>query len=176
MTQTATIANGCFWCTQAIFQQLKGVDSVNPGYTGGHNNNPSYEQVGTGNSGHAEAIQIIFNPEVISYETLLDVFFHTHNPTTLNKQGADVGTQYRSEIFYHDDEQKEIAKQSLTDFKKEGIYPDPIVTQISKFNKFFIAEDYHNDYYKNNPEAGYCKAVIEPKLEKFWKKYKNLTK
>jgi peptide-methionine (S)-S-oxide reductase len=176
MTQTATIANGCFWCTQAIFQQLKGVDSVKPGYTGGHNNNPSYEQVGTGNSGHAEAIQIIFNPEVISYETLLDVFFHTHNPTTLNKQGADAGTQYRSEIFYHDDEQKEIAKQSLTDFKKEGIYPDPIVTQISKFNKFFIAEDYHNDYYKNNPEAGYCKAVIEPKLEKFWKKYKNLTK
>lgn len=176
MKETATIANGCFWCTEAIFQQLKGVESVKPGYTGGKRQDPSYEQVSTGVSGHAEAIQIVFDPQVISFKTLLDVFWHTHNPTTLNKQGADIGTQYRSAIFYHDEKQKNVAKRSLADFKKEGLYDDPIVTEITKFDEFYEAEDYHKNYYKNNPDAAYCKVVIEPKLEKFWKKYKNLTK
>lgn len=176
MTETATIANGCFWCTEAIFQQLKGVDSVIPGYSGGSRKNPSYEQVSTGVSGHAEAIQIKFDPNVISFETLLDVFFHTHNPTTLNRQGADVGTQYRSAIFYHDEKQKKTAQTVLDNIKKEGIYSDPIVTEITKFNEFYPAENYHKDYYKKNPNAPYCKFVIEPKLEKFWKKYKHLTK
>lgn len=176
MIEIATIANGCFWCTEAIFQQLKGVKSVTPGYTGGHRKNPSSQQVYAGVSGHAEAIQIEFEPQVVSYETLLDVFFHTHNPTTLNRQGADVGTQYRSAIFYHDETQKETAHAVLKNIEKEGIYSDPIVTEITKFDEFYPAEDYHKNFYKNNPNAPFCKFVIEPKLEKFWKKYKHLTK
>ncbi|GIK83968.1 MAG: peptide methionine sulfoxide reductase MsrA [Patescibacteria group bacterium] len=174
MTETATFANGCFWCTEALFQQLKGVTSVIPGYTGGKRKNPTYEQVSTGVSGHAEAIQITFDPTIISYETLLDVFWHTHNPTTLNKQGFDVGTQYRSAIFYHDEKQKEIAEKSLQAIKKEGVYADPIVTEITQFDVFYPAENYHKDYYKKHPDAPYCTIVIKPKLEKFWKRYKHL--
>ncbi len=174
MTETATLANGCFWCTKALFQQLKGVLSVTPGYTGGHRENPNYEQVTTGVSGHAEAIQITFDPAVISYETLLDVFWHTHNPTTLNQQGYDVGAEYRSAIFYHDEKQKVIAKESLQNIEKEELYSDPIVTEITKFDIFYPAENYHKDYYKKHLDAPYCKFIIEPKLEKFWKRYKHL--
>lgn len=174
MTETATLANGCFWCTEALFQQLKGVISVTPGYTGGHRENPNYEQVATGVSGHAEAIQITFDPAVISYETLLDVFWHTHSPTTLNQQGYDVGTEYRSAIFYHDEKQKVIAKESLQNIEKEELYSDPIVTEITKFDIFYPAENYHKEYYKKHPDAPYCKFIIEPKLEKFWKRYKHL--
>lgn len=174
MTETATLANGCFWCTEALFQQLKGVISVTPGYTGGQRENPTYDQVATGVSGHAEAIQIIFDPATVNYETLLDVFWHTHNPTTLNKQGYDVGTEYRSAIFYHDEKQKEIAEKSLSTIEKEELYSDPIVTEITKFAVFYPAENYHKDYYKKNSDAPYCKFVIEPKLEKFWKRYKHL--
>lgn len=175
-TEVATLANGCFWCTEAIFQQLNGVNSVTPGYSGGKRKNPSYEQVSTGVSGHAEAIQIEFDPTIISYETLLDVFFHTHNPTTLNQQGNDVGTQYRSAIFYHDGTQKASAEKVLRAVAAEGIYSDPIVTEITKFESFYPAEDYHKNYYKNNKNAPYCQFVIEPKLEKFWEKYANLVK
>ncbi len=174
--ETATIANGCFWCTEAIFQQLKGVVSVTPGYSGGRRKNPSYEQVSTGVSGHAEAIQIEFDPTVISFKTLLDVFWHTHNPTTLNRQGYDVGTEYRSAIFYNSEEQKKTAEQSLQDFEKEGLYDKPVVTEITKFDAFYPAENYHKNFYKNNPNAPYCTFVIEPKLKKFWEKYKDLTK
>jgi len=176
MTEVATIANGCFWCTEAIFQQLKGVKSVIPGYSGGNLPNPTSEQVYSGSTNHAESIGIEFDPKVIPYKTLLDVFWHTHNPTTLNRQGYDMGSMYRSAIFYHDEEQRKVARESLLEFEKEGIYKDPIVTEITKFEAFYPADDYHKDYYKNHPNAPYCKLIIEPKLEKFWKKYKHLTK
>jgi peptide-methionine (S)-S-oxide reductase len=174
--EIATIANGCFWCTEAIFQNLKGVISVQPGYAGGKLENPNYEQVSSGSSGHAEAIQIIFDPNQINFETILDVFWHTHNPTTLNRQGNDVGNQYRSAIFYHNENQKQTALKSLELFKSEKLYSDPIVTEITAFSNFYPAENYHHNYFKNNPNAPYCKVVIEPKLKKFWKKYKNLVK
>ena len=174
-TEVATFANGCFWCTETIFKQLKGVQSVTPGYTGGDDTISSYEEVASGASGHAEAIQIEFDPSVITFEALLDVFWHTHNPTTLNRQGADVGTQYRSAIFYHSDEQKEIANKSLQAFEDEGLYDNSVVTEITKSGKFHPAEEYHHDFYKKNPNALYCKFVIDPKLEKFWKRYKHLT-
>lgn len=175
MKEIATLANGCFWCTEAIFQQLNGVESVTPGYTGGQRKNPTYEQVSTGVSGHAEAIKIEFNPDLINYATLLDVFFHTHNPTTLNRQNFDIGTQYRSAIFYHDEKQKQIAEKSLKDFEEEGIYKDPVVTEIVPAQDFYPAEEYHKNYYQKNGGAPYCQLVIKPKMEKFWQKYKNLT-
>ncbi|MFZ1721538.1 MAG: peptide-methionine (S)-S-oxide reductase MsrA [Microgenomates group bacterium] len=174
MIEIATLANGCFWCTEAIFQQLRGVISVTPGYSGGERKNPTYEQVSTGVSGHAEAIQIEFDPDQILYETILDIFWHTHNPTTLNRQGADVGTQYRSAIFYHSKEQKKIANTVLKKIENEDIYTDPIVTEITQLESFFPAEEYHQNYYKNNSDALYCTHVIEPKLQKFWEKYKHL--
>ncbi|VAV82719.1 Peptide-methionine (S)-S-oxide reductase MsrA [hydrothermal vent metagenome] len=167
----ATFGNGCFWCTEAIFQQLKGVDKVMPGYTGGSVKNPSYEAVCTGVTGHAEAIQITFDSSVISYRELLDVFFYTHDPTTLNRQGADVGTQYRSAIFYHDNSQKKDAELMIAQLEKEGVYDDKIVTEITPFEVYFDAEDYHKNYYNNNKNQGYCRAVINPKLDKFVKKY-----
>lgn len=176
MIEIATFANGCFWCTEAIFQQLKGVESVIPGYTGGQRKNPTYEQIVTGVSGHAEAIQITFDPDQISYENLLDVFWHTHNPTTLNRQNYDVGTQYRSAIFYHNEEQKNIAQKSLVNFESEGLYSDPIVTEIAPALDFYPADDYHKNYYLNNSDAPYCQIIIKPKMEKFWQKYKNLIK
>ena len=173
---TATFGNGCFWCTEAIFQQLKGVTSVLPGYTGGSVKNPSYREVCTGTTGHAEAIQIKYDPDVISYRELLDIFFYTHDPTTLNRQGGDVGTQYRSAIFYHDEQQKEDAETIIAQLTEEGVYDDPIVTEVTVAQVFYEAEDYHKNYYNNNKNQGYCRAVINPKLDKFMKKYGAKTK
>jgi len=173
---TATFGNGCFWCTEAIFQQLKGVESVMPGYTGGAVKNPSYKEVCNGTTGHAEAIQITFDSNVISYRELLDVFFYTHDPTTLNRQGADIGTQYRSAIFYHTESQKKDAELMITQLESEGVYDDKIVTEITAFDVYYDAEDYHKNYYNNNKNQGYCRAVINPKLDKFVKKYSSKIK
>ena len=172
----ATFGNGCFWCTEAIFQQLKGVESVYPGYTGGSVKNPSYREVCTGTTGHAEAIQIKYDPSVINYRELLDIFFYTHDPTTLNRQGNDVGTQYRSAIFYHDEEQKAAAEEIISQLTSEKVYDDPIVTEVTPMDVFYMAEDYHKNYYLNNKNQGYCRAVINPKLDKFMKKYGSKTK
>lgn len=172
----ATFGNGCFWCTEAIFQQLNGVKTVLPGYIGGEVKNPTYKEVCTGTTGHAEAIQITFDPEVISYRELLDVFFYTHDPTTLNRQGADVGTQYRSAIFFHNKEQESDAVKIIEQLTAEGVYSDPIVTEIAAFDIFYDAEEYHQNYYINNKNQGYCRAVINPKLDKFMKKYGSKTK
>ncbi len=169
--QTATLANGCFWCSEAIFKRLEGVKSVLPGYSGGIVENPSYEQVCMGNTGHAESIQIEFDPEIISYEKILDVFWHTHDPTTLNRQGNDIGTQYRSAIFYHDEKQKEIAEKSKSDLENSGIYNDKIVTEIAPFKKFYVAEQYHKNYYESHRNAPYCSFVIDPKVHKLIQKY-----
>jgi peptide-methionine (S)-S-oxide reductase len=167
----ATFGNGCFWCTEAIFQQLNGVETVLPGYTGGEVKNPSYNAVCAGTTGHAEAIQITYDPKIISYRELLDVFFYTHDPTTLNRQGNDAGTQYRSAIFYHDAQQQVDAEKMISQLTSEKVYDDPIVTEITAFDIFYVAEDYHIDYYNNNKNQGYCRAVINPKLDKFVKKY-----
>jgi peptide-methionine (S)-S-oxide reductase len=172
-TQIATLANGCFWCSEAIFKRLKGVKSVLPGYSGGIVENPSYEQVCAGKTGHAESIQIEFDPTVIPYEKILEVFWHTHDPTTLNRQGNDVGTQYRSAIFYHDQKQKEIAEKSKRGLEKEGVYKNPIVTEITPFKNFYVAEDYHKNYYENNQDVPYCSFVISPKVRKLTQKYGN---
>ena len=172
-TELATLATGCFWCSEAIFARLKGVKSVIPGYSGGKVENPSYEQVCTGRTGHAEAVQIEFDPDAISYEKLLDVFWNTHDPTTLNRQGYDVGTQYRSAIFYHDQRQKEIAEKSKKEIENKGVYKDPIVTEITPFKKFYAAEDYHKKYYEQHQNAVYCRFVIDPKIHKLSKQYKN---
>lgn len=172
----ATFGNGCFWCTEAIFQQLKGVESVLPGYTGGTIKNPSYKEVCAGTTGHAEAIQIKYDPTVINFRELLDVFFYTHDPTTLNRQGADVGTQYRSAIFFHNKEQEADAKTIISQLTAEGVYNNPIVTEVTAIEVFYEAEDYHKNYYNNNKNQGYCRAVINPKLDKFMKKYGSKTK
>jgi peptide-methionine (S)-S-oxide reductase len=169
--EVATLAGGCFWCTEAIFQRLRGVLSVAPGYAGGTVENPSYKEVCTGATGHAEAIQIEFDTEQIPFEKILDIFWHTHNPTTLNRQGNDIGTQYRSAIFYHSAEQKEIAEQSKKAFEQEGIYKDPIVTEITPFTNFYVAEDYHQNYFETHQNALYCHAVISPKVHKLMEKY-----
>lgn len=173
---SATFANGCFWCTEAIFEQLKGVVKVTSGYTGGQTPNPTYETVSTGNTGHAECLQIIYDTTMISFDELLEVFWETHDPTTLNRQGADVGTHYRSAIFYHDLQQKQKAEKYKDALNNEGVYPKPIVTEISAFAKFYPAEDYHQQYYQNNKNAPYCRAVITPKLEKFRKVFKHKLK
>jgi len=167
----ATFANGCFWCTEAIFARLNGVKSVVPGYSGGIVENPSYEQVCAGITGHAEVAQIEFDPNVISYEKLLDVFWHTHDPTTLNRQVNDVGTQYRSAIFHHNDEQKQIAEKSKKELEDRHVFGDPIVTEIVPLIKFYPAEDYHKKYYDQNKNAPYCRFVIDPKVEKMLKQY-----
>jgi peptide-methionine (S)-S-oxide reductase len=172
-TQIATLANGCFWCTEAIFKRLKGVKSVLPGYSGGVVENASYDEVCTGKTGHAESIQIEFDPTVIPYEKILDVFWHTHDPTTLNRQGNDVGTQYRSAIFYHDQKQKELAEKSKRDLEKAGVYKNPIVTEITPFKNFYVAEEYHKDYYEKHQDAPYCSFVINPKVHKLIQKYGN---
>ena len=169
----ATLANGCFWCTEAIFGRLDGVKSVLPGYSGGSLENPSYEQVCTGRTGHAEAAQIEYDPNIMSYEKLLDVFWHTHDPTTLNRQGNDVGTQYRSAIFYHSDEQKQIAEKSKKELEERHVFNDPIVTEIVPLITFYPAENYHKKYFDNNKDAPYCRFVIEPKVEKLLKRYGN---
>lgn len=174
--ETATLAGGCFWCTETIFDDLKGVEKVESGYSGGKTTNPTYEEVCSGNTGHAEVVQITFDPAIISYEKLIEIFFHIHNPTTLNKQGADVGTQYRSAIFYHNDEQKKTADNVIDKTNKSGLWDDPIVTEVTEFKKFYSAEDYHQDYYDNNKEKSYCSIVIAPKVRKFYKDYKDLLK
>ncbi|VAW25461.1 Peptide-methionine (S)-S-oxide reductase MsrA [hydrothermal vent metagenome] len=174
--EIATLANGCFWCTEAIFQRLKGVNKITSGYTGGTIKNPAYREVTTGRTGHAEAIQIVFNPSIITFQEILDVFFSTHDPTTLNKQGYDRGTQYRSAIFYHSNEQKEIAENFIKALTEASVFENPIVTEITKFDTFYKAEEYHQNYYNNNKTQGYCTAVINPKLEKFIKKHKTKLK
>ncbi len=170
--ETAILANGCFWCTEAIFQRLKGVRKVISGYTGGSLINPSYNEITTGRTGHAEAIQIEFDTAIITFQEILDVFFSTHDPTTLNRQGYDVGTQYRSEIFYQSNDQKDTAKKFIAALTDANVYNNPIVTEVTKFDVFYAAEKYHQNYYNNNKTQGYCIAVINPKLEKFIKKYK----
>lgn len=172
--ETAVFGGGCFWCTEAIFQSLKGVVSVTPGYSGGESKNITYEEVSAGKTGHAEVIKIEFNPEEISFDDLLAVFFNTHNPTTLNQQGADIGTQYRSVIFYTSNKQKRSAESLIGDLTKNKAYDGPIVTEILPFKAFFPAEDYHKDYYEKHKDAPYCKLVIAPKLEKLNKKFKEL--
>ena len=174
--KVATFGGGCFWCTEAVFERLNGVIKVVSGYSGGTVPNPTYEAVCTGNTGHAEVIQITYDQSIISYEELLHVFFKTHDPTTLNRQGADVGTQYRSVIFYHDEEQKKIAEIVKHELDSAKIWDNPIVTEISQFEKFYIAEEYHQNYYDNNSNQPYCSFVITPKLEKFEKVFKDKLK
>jgi len=164
--QVATLAAGCFWCTEATFSIIKGVERIESGYTGGTVPNPSYEQVSTGKTGHAEAAQIFFDPKVISYREILEIFFTMHDPTSLNRQGADVGTQYRSAIFYHNLEQKETAEKLIEEFTKEGIWDKPIVTQVVPLTVFYKAETYHKDYFKKHPKEPYCQVVIAPKVAK----------
>lgn len=172
----ATFGSGCFWCTEAIFERVKGVTEVVSGYAGGHIENPSYEEVCNGNTGHAECTQISYNPDIISFDELLEIFWKTHDPTTLNRQGNDVGTQYRSVIFYHSDEQKQKAEFYKRKLEEEKIWKDPIVTEIAPLTKFYKAEKYHQDYYQNNPYQGYCAFVITPKVEKFEKVFKDKLK
>jgi peptide-methionine (S)-S-oxide reductase len=169
--EVATLAGGCFWCLEAVYEQLQGVVKVVSGYTGGHVPNPTYEQVCGERTGHAEVVQITYDPESLSYRELLKVFFTIHDPTTLNRQGADVGPQYRSAIFYHDEAQKETAQQVMAEIEKEGIWDDPIVTELAPLDAFYRAEDYHQEYYRRNPYQGYCRVVIAPKVAKFRKRY-----
>lgn len=173
---TITFGAGCFWCVEAIFSELNGVEEVKSGYAGGRVKNPSYKEVCSGTTGHAEVCQLIYNPEVISFKELLDVFWQTHDPTTLNKQGADVGTQYRSAIFYHTKEQRYIAVEYLNKLDDEGAFKNPIVTEITPFTEFYSAEGYHQDYFELNGENPYCSAVIRPKVEKFKKVFKDKLK
>ncbi|PCI10844.1 MAG: peptide-methionine (S)-S-oxide reductase [Flavobacteriaceae bacterium] len=172
----ATFGGGCFWCTEAIFEQLEGVLKVESGYSGGHVKNPAYREVTSGRTGHAEVIHITYNPAVIDFETLLDIFFNTHNPTTLNQQGADKGTQYRSAVFYHDISQMEAANKMVKALDDAQVFEDRIVTEVTAFDAFYVAENYHQDYYQNNKTQGYCQVVINPKLEKFQKQYKDKLK
>jgi len=169
--EVATLATGCFWCSETLFSRLRGVKSVLPGYSGGMIEAPSYDEVCTGSTGHAEAAQIEFDPDVISFEKLLDVFWHIHDPTTLNRQGNDIGTQYRSAIFYHNEKQREIAEKSKRELEKGGVYKDPIVTEITQLRKFYVAEDYHKKYYEQNQDAPYCRFVIAPKIHKLLNQY-----
>ncbi|HVV53725.1 MAG TPA: peptide-methionine (S)-S-oxide reductase MsrA [Mucilaginibacter sp.] len=169
--QKITFGNGCFWCTEAIFQTLKGVKSVESGYMGGHTQNPTYMEVCTGETGHAEVIQLEYDADEISFDELLLVFFRTHNPTTLNRQGNDVGTQYRSAIFYYTEEQKQASEAMIKRLTEEKIYDKPIVTEISPASEFYKAEDYHQNYYNDNPNKSYCAFVIQPKLNKFAKEF-----
>lgn len=191
--EIATLAGGCFWCTEAVFKKLKGVEEVIPGYTGGVTKNPTYkgtlkaslkgdlsssayEAVCSGQTGHAEAIQIKFDPKVISYEKLLEVFWKLHNPTTLNQQGADIGTQYRSAIFYSNQSQKDQAIKSLQEAERSGIYPDKFVTEIAPATEFYPAESYHKDFYDKNKNSGYCRIIIDPKIQKLYTEFKEKTK
>lgn len=174
--EEATFGSGCFWCAEAVFQQLKGVKSVVSGYSGGALKNPTYEQVSTDLTGHAEVVQISFDPEIISFEELLEVFWKTHDPTKLNEQGPDHGTRYRSVIFYHSDEQQELAEKSKQKHTRPGRGAPKIVTEITKFSEFYPAEDYHQNYFKNNPRDGYCQVNIRPKVNKVKKEFKDQLK
>jgi len=169
--EIATLAGGCFWCLEAVFDDLKGVESVESGYSGGHVPNPTYRQVCGETTGHAESIQITFDPAVITYKDLLNIFFAIHDPTTLNRQGNDVGTSYRSAIFYHSPEQKVAAEQVIAELTAQKLWPNPIVTEVTPFDKFYPAEDYHQEYFANNPFQPYCMAVVAPKVTKFRKKF-----
>jgi len=169
--EVATLAGGCFWCLEAAFQELRGVERVQSGYAGGKVPQPSYEQVCTGTTGHAEVVQVTFDPDVITYADLLHVFFTVHDPTTLNRQGADVGTQYRSAISYHTPEQKAVAEQVIAELRREQIWDDPIVTEIKPLDTFYPAEEYHRDYFRRNPSQAYCRAVVAPKVAKVRKLY-----
>lgn len=174
--EEATFGAGCFWCVEAVFELVEGVKHVESGYSGGHVDNPSYREVTSGRTGHAEVARVVYDPSQVSYEVLLEVFWHTHDPTTLNRQGADVGTQYRSVIFYHNEEQKEIAEASLKKTDKSGLWKDPIVTTIEPLDNYYVAENYHQNYFENNPNAGYCSYVIAPKIKKFKKEFSHLLK
>lgn len=168
-TSVATFGAGCFWCVEAVFQDLEGVKSVASGYMGGKIKNPTYREVCTGLTGHAEVLQVVYNPQVITFDELLEVFWQTHDPTTLNQQGADKGTQYRSAVFYHTDEQKQLAEKYKAQLDSAKAFSNPIVTEISSAVEFYVAEDYHQNYYNQNGEAPYCRAVIQPKVEKMKK-------
>ena len=174
--QTATLAGGCFWCLEAVYDEIRGVESAESGYSGGKAANPSYRDVCTGMTGHAEVVQVKFDPNVVSYRDLLNVFFAIHDPTTLNRQGADTGTQYRSAIFYHDEQQKATAEQLIKELNGQHIWDRPIVTEVTKFDKFYMAEDYHQEYYANNPYQPYCMAVVAPKVSKFRKHFLEMLK
>lgn len=169
--EVATLAGGCFWCLEAVYEQLRGVEKVESGYAGGHVPDPTYRQVTTGKTGHAEVVQITYDPAVVSFRELLEVFFTIHDPTTLNRQGADVGTQYRSAIFYHDEDQRQVAEEVIREMGAATIWDDPIVTEVSPLHAFYKAEDYHQEYYRNNPYQPYCQVVIAPKVSKFRQKY-----
>lgn len=175
-TEKTTLGGGCFWCTEAVFLEMKGVEKVVPGYSGGTVKNPSYREVTTGRTGHAEVVQITFNPEITNFSEILEVFFMTHDPTTLNRQGNDIGTQYRSAIFYHNDEQKRIAEKVISLFKQEKVYDDPIVTEVTPFEAFYLAEDYHHNYFARNKNQPYCQFVVAPKVKKFKKIFKEKLK
>lgn len=174
--EIATFGGGCFWCTEAMFDQLNGVESAVSGYSGGTKENPTYEEVCSGTTGHAEVIQVKYDPNTITFLELLEVFFKTHDPTTLNQQGADKGTQYRSVIFYHNNEQKQQAVQIITDLSQEKIWVNPIVTEVTEFSIFYSAENYHQEYFINNPQNQYCQMVVTPKVEKFEKLFKDKIK
>jgi peptide-methionine (S)-S-oxide reductase len=169
--ELATLGGGCFWCLEAVFEGLRGVERVVSGYAGGHQADPSYQQVCTGTTGHAEVVQVTFDPSVISYRELLEVFFGTHDPTTLNRQGVDVGTQYRSAIFYHSPEQRRVADQTIAELNAAAVWDRPLVTQVVPFESFYPAEAYHQGYFRNNPGQGYCQAVVGPKVAKFRKQF-----
>ena len=171
--ETAVFGGGCFWCTEAIYKRVKGVEKVEPGYAGGHVDNPTYKKVCSGTTGHAEVIRITYDPKIVTFSDLIDIFWHAHDPTTLNRQGNDTGTQYRSIILYQDEEQKEIAETSLNEVDSSGMFKQPIVTTIEQLDIFYTAEDYHFDYFANNPNQPYCRAVIAPKVQHFMEGYKD---
>ncbi len=172
----ATFGSGCFWCSEAVFEEVNGVIDVVSGYSGGKVINPSYREVCTGRTGHAEVVQIKYDPSVVNYQELLDIFFKTHDPTSLNKQGADVGTQYRSVIFYHDENQKDLAEETIKKLDESHVYEHKIVTEVEPFKNFYMAEEYHQDYYKKNPDYGYCTVVISPKIHKFRQNFSDMLK
>lgn len=170
-TTKATLGGGCFWCVEAVFDGVIGIRRIEPGYAGGTRPNPTYEEVCTGTTGHAEVVQISFNPDEISYREILEVFFATHDPTTLNRQGNDIGTQYRSVIYYHDEDQKQVASEVMAELSEQKLWDDPIVTELTALDTFYPAEAYHYEYFKNNPDQGYCAAVIAPKVADFRRRF-----
>lgn len=174
--EVATLASGCFWCSEAVFKRIKGVISVVPGYSGGTTDNPSYDEVCGGNTGHAESVQIVFDPKVITFRKILEIFWNTHDPTTLNRQGNDVGTEYRSAIFFHNQKQRETAEKLKVDLNNERIYTKPIITEISPLRNFYAAEEYHRNYYEDHKNTPYCNIVINPKITSLLKKYKDNVK
>ena len=174
--EIATLAGGCFWCMEAVYKEVKGVQRVISGYTGGKKENPTYEQVCNDNTGHAEAVDITFSPDVISYHEILEIFFTVHDPTPINRQGNDTGTQYRSAVFFHNEAQKMIAEQVIKEINAAHIWNSPIVTELKPYKKFFSAEDYHRDYFERNPQQSYCQVIIAPKVAKFRKKWESKLK